>query len=101
MHWNDTGDIDGTWTRGTTGAVGPWHISLAVLSDLKLSAHADRIHRDPVYAESVTRLWLLHLHSVTGDWLQVCAAWRAGLQDRHRAWARDYAQRAFDYGTTY
>ncbi|HEX3133261.1 MAG TPA: hypothetical protein VHX44_06715, partial [Planctomycetota bacterium] len=75
--------------------------SLAVLSDLGLSAHADRINRDPVYAESITRLWLTHLHSITGDWLQVCAAWRAGLQDRHRAWAREYAQRAFNYGTTY
>ncbi|HEX3133877.1 MAG TPA: hypothetical protein VHX44_09890, partial [Planctomycetota bacterium] len=28
IHWNDTGDIDGKWTRGSTGAVGPWHISL-------------------------------------------------------------------------
>lgn len=101
VHWNDTGDIDGRWVRGTTGAVGPWHISLAVLSDLGLSAHADRIHRDPVFAESITRRWLLHLHGRTGDWMQVCAAWRAGLRDRHRAWARAYAQRAFNYGTTY
>jgi len=102
VHWRDTGDLDGaTWPKSTTGAVGPWHISLSVLSDLKLSAHAERIHRDPVFAESITRMWLLRLYAVTGDWSEVCAAWRAGLRNRHRAWARDYAQRAHDYGTTY
>lgn len=101
VHWNDTGDIDGKWSRGSTGAVGPWHISLGVLADLGLSAHADRLHADPVYAESITRLWLLRLYAATGDWREVCAAWRAGLRNRHRAWARDYAERAFNYGTTY
>lgn len=101
VHWRDTGEIDGTWSKSTSGAVGPWHIGLDVLADLGLLAHASRLHRDPVYAESITRLWLTHLHDVTGDWLQVCAAWRAGLRNRHRAWARAYADRAFNYGTTY
>lgn len=102
VHWTDTGDLNArTWPRGSTGAVGPWHLSLDVLADLKLSAHADRLHRDPVYAESITRLWLLHLYSVTGCWHQTCAAWRAGLRARHRAWARAYAERAFNYGVAY
>jgi hypothetical protein len=101
VHWSDTGDIRGTWSSNDTGDVGPWHISLAVLRDLKLSDHADRLQRDPVYAESITRLWLLRLYAATGDWFQVCAAWRAGLKGRHRAMARDYAERARNYGTTY
>lgn len=101
VHWRDTGDLDGAWARSSTNDVSPWGISPAVLADLRLSAHADRLHRDPVYAESITRRWLLHLHSITGSWLQTCAAWRAGLRGRHRAWARDYAERARNYGTTY
>lgn len=101
VHWHDTGHLDGTWARSSTNDVSPWGISPAVLEDLGLSAHAGRLHRDPVYAESIARRWLLHLHSVTGCWLQTCAAWRAGLRGRHRAWARDYAERARNYGTTY
>lgn len=101
VHWHDTGHLDGTWARSSTDDVSPWGISPAVLKDLRLSAHADRLHRDPVFAESIARRWLLHLHGVTGCWLQTCAAWRAGLRGRHRAWARDYAERARNYGTTY
>lgn len=101
VHWHDTGHLDGTWARSSTDDVSPWGISPDVLKDLKLSAHADRLHRDPVFAESIARKWLLHLHGVTGCWLQACAAWRAGLRGRHRAWARDYAERARNYGTTY
>lgn len=101
VHWHDTGKITGTWTSNTTGDVGPWHISPAVLKDLKRSHLAERIHREPVLAESIARLWMLHLYKVTGDWHQVCAAWRLGLGRRHEPKARRYAERAFNYGTAY
>ena len=101
VHWHDIGQIDGKWTKGTTGAVGPWHISLDVLADLKMQSKANRIHHDPVFAESVTRLWLQHLFSVTGCWNQTCAAWRAGLGARHKPFAKAYAARVFNYGTAY
>lgn len=101
VHWRDTGDLDGTWSRSSTNDVSPWGISPAVLADLNLTAKAERIHRDPVFAESVARVWLLRLYRITGDWSQVCAAWRAGPGNRHRPWARDYAERARNYGTTY
>jgi hypothetical protein len=100
-HYVDMGDIRGPYARSSNGAVSPWHISLDVLADLGLSAKASRIHRDPVYAESVARLWLTHLYSVTGDWSQAVAAWRAGLRNRHRSDAVEYAIRARNYGTTY
>lgn len=102
IHWTNTGVLSAqTWSKSTSGAVTPWHISLAVLTDLKLTAKADRIHRDAVYGESVVRMWLLHLYRETGDWFEVCAAWRAGLGNRHLDWARAYAERARNYGTTY
>lgn len=102
LHWTDMGVLSAaTWPKSTNGAVGPWHISLKVLRDLKLEDQAERIHRDAIYAESVTRQWLVHLYRETGDWFEVCAAWRAGLNGRHRDYARAYAERARNYGTTY
>lgn len=102
VHWTDTGVLSASeWPKSSTGAVGPWHISPAALKDLKRTHLAERIHREPVLAESVARLWLLHLYKTTGCWRETCAAWRAGLRNRHRAWAREYAERAFNYGTTY
>jgi hypothetical protein len=101
-HWTDIGQLDRkTWPASSTGAVSPWHISLAVLDDLGVLGKAARIHRDPVLAESYVRQHLLHLYSVTGDWREAVAAWRAGLQDRHRPVAVEYSQRAFNYGTSY
>lgn len=101
VHWADTGKVSGTWKRSTTGDVGPWHVSPAVLKDLNRGNQAERIHRDVVLAESIARLWLLHLYRTTGCWHQSVAAWRLGLGRRHEHIAREYAERAFNYGTAY
>lgn len=101
VHWHDTDRIDGTWGMSSTGDVGPWHISPAALKDLKRSHLAERIHRDAVLAESIARLWLSHLYRSTGCWHQSVAAWRLGLGRRHEGTAREYAERAFNYGTAY
>jgi hypothetical protein len=101
VHWHDMGEISGTWSKNSTGDVGPWHISPAALKDLNRTHLAERINREAVLAESVARLWLLHLYRTTGCWHETVAAWRAGLDGRHRDYARDYAVRAFNYGTAY
>lgn len=100
-HWNGTGDVTGTWNSNRTGDVGPWQVSPAVLKDLKRAHLSERIHRDVVLAESIARLWLGHLYRTTGCWHQSVAAWRLGLGRRHEHRAREYAERAWNYGTAY
>lgn len=101
VHWHSTGSITGTWTSNTSGDVGPWHISKAALKDLKRSHLAERINTEAVLAESIARLWLVRLYRTTGCWHQTVAAWRGGLDGRHRDYAVEYAQRAYNYGTAY
>lgn len=94
--WHAIGDVRGKWTRGTIGEVGPWQISPAVLRDLGATHKANRAHRDPVLAESLTRAWLAHLYRSTGDWRQAVAAYHAGLAGRGRPHGREYSDRVFN-----
>lgn len=101
VHWTDTGTIRGKWSVSSTGDVSPWGLSPAVLADLGLTGKTKRIHSDPVYAESVVRLWLSRLYETTGDWDQAVAAWRGGLAGRNRKLAKEYAVRVRNYGSFY
>lgn len=91
--WRGMGDVRGTWSRGDLGEVGPWQLSPAVLRDLHAYDRRFRVHADPVFAESLTRAWLLHLYGATGTWPEAIAAYHAGLGARHRPYAIDYANR--------
>jgi hypothetical protein len=90
------GDVRGKWTRGSIGEIVPWQISPAVLRDLGATHKANRAHRDPVLAESLTRAWLAHLYRATGDWRQAVAAYHAGLAGRDRPHGREYSARVFN-----
>jgi hypothetical protein len=94
--WHAIGDVRGKWTRGSIGEIGPWQISPAVLRDLGATHKANRAHRDPVLAESLTRAWLAHLYRSTGDWRQAVAAYHAGLAGRGRPHGREYSDRVFN-----
>lgn len=97
--WRGIGDVRGTWERGAIGEVGPWQLSPNVLRDLKSHSKRERIHRDPVFAESLTRAWLLHLYARTGSWRETCAAFHAGLGRRSESFAINYANRVKAAGT--
>lgn len=98
--WRDMGDLTYRDRRiGDAGEVGPWQLSPAVLRDLKVYDQRSRIHADPVFAESLTRAWLLRLYRVTGSWWEVLAAYNGGLRGRFSAAATDYANRATFAGT--
>lgn len=87
------GEIHGKWSIGKDGEVSCFQISPAVLHDLGLSGQASRIHRDPVYAESVARLWLSRIMGSNGDWHLAAATWNAGPRGRKSRQATDYADR--------
>jgi hypothetical protein len=91
--WRDMGDVRGSFGRGAIGEVGPWQLSPSVLRDLRAYDRRYRVHADVVLAESLTRAWLLRLHAVTGTWPSAIAAYHAGLGNRRRSYATDYAQR--------
>ena len=87
------GEIHGRWSLGKDGEVSCFQISPAVLSDLGISRHSSRIHRDPVYAESIARLWLARIMGGNGDWHVAAATWNAGRRGRQSRQAQDYADR--------
>ncbi len=98
--WVDTGDIRGPWQRGPYGEVSHWQITTAVLTDLGLSDRQRRkVASDPVYAESVFRLWYARLLLRTGSHAEALAAYNRGLGGIHRGDARDYAQRCLNLAT--
>jgi len=99
--WRDTGDVRGTWARGSIGEVSPWQLSPDVLRDLGAYDRRARVHSCPVLAESLTRAWLVHLYARTGTWPQAIAAYHAGLRGRHRAYAREYADRVLNLAATF
>lgn len=99
--YRDIGDL--TWRDqriGAAGEVGPWQLSPAALRDLKAYDRRARVHAEPVFAESLTRAWLLRLHRITGTWPQAIAAYHAGLGNRRQTFAIDYAQRVRAAGAT-
>lgn len=100
-HWYNTGNVRGTWSANASGDVSPWHLSRAVLKDYGLTDKRTRIDTDTVYAESIVRMHLLNLYAKTKCWSEAVAAYRAGLGGRHKSHARDYAERAQNYGETY
>lgn len=89
--WRGIGNIKGTWARGADGEVSPFQLAPAALTDMGVTNHA-RVHRDPVYAESLARLWLSRCYAKHGNWPQALAAYNAGSRYRSRS-ARDYADR--------
>ena len=91
--WTEGGVQSQGWQRGAIGEVGPWQLSPAVLRDLKSYDKRDRIHRESVFAESLTRAWLLHLYARTGSWSATVAAYHAGLGRRSESFATTYAER--------
>lgn len=95
--WVDTGDVRGGWKRGEYGEISHWQFTDAVLADLGLTAIQKRkVASDPVYAESVFRLWYSRLLLRTGSHAMALAAYHRGLGGRHRKDARDYAERALN-----
>ncbi len=103
--WRDLGDVtlSPLYKKGTAGEVGPWQLHPLVLQDLDVADQAARIHTDVVYAESLTRFWLLHLFRNTGNWRDACAAFHVGLaglaNKEKRARGHRYAARVRDSGT--
>jgi hypothetical protein len=92
VHYRDRRD-------GADGEVGPWQLSPAALSDLGVLNLRERIRREPVLAESMTRAWLLRCYRRTGDWLRAVAFFHTGPNgDAQRG--RDYVERAYAAGTT-
>lgn len=92
--WRDIGDLTYRDRRvGGAGEVGPWQLSPDVLRDLRAYDRRSRVHADVVFAESLTRAWLLHLYGVTGNWPSAVAAYHGGLGNRREHFAIAYAQR--------
>src|SRR3954467_14068089 len=98
--WRSTGDVRGRWDRGAIGEVSCFQLSPAVLRDLHAYDRRHRVHADPVFAESLTRAWLLRLYGVTGSWPEACAAYHAGLGRRAESFAVTYAARVQAAGST-
>lgn len=99
--WRDIGAIDYRDRRiGAAGEVGPWQLSPEALVDLGASKKAERIHRDVVLAESLTRAWLLRCHhQAMGDWYRAVGIFHAGPSGSIIA-ANDYAARVRAAGIT-
>lgn len=91
--YRDMGDVRGTWQRGAIGECGPWQLAPSVLRDLHAYGRRHRVHADVVFAESLTRAWLLRLYGVTGNWSQAVAAYHSGLGRRTESFAINYADR--------
>jgi hypothetical protein len=89
--WRGIGNIKGQWSRGADGEVSPFQLGRDALSDMGVTNHA-RVHRDPVYAESLARLWLSRCFDRTGNWPDALSRYNAGSRYRTRA-ARDYSAR--------
>lgn len=96
--WRGVGDVRGKWTRGADGEASPFQLSLAALSDMGVT-NINRVHRDTVYAESLTRLWLSRLYRKHGNWPDSLAAYNAGSRYRSKT-AREYASRVLNIATT-
>jgi hypothetical protein len=105
--WRDIGDLDLSpgYGLGAAGEVGPWQLHPDVLTDLGVADQAARIHDSPVYAESLTRAWLLHLFGRCRNWRTTCAAYHVGLagmsDKKTRARGLRYADRVHGSGTLY
>ena len=97
----DIGHIRGRWSYGSGGEVSCFQIHPSVLAHLRLSEKSARIHSDPVYAESVARLWFIHLLQKHGNYHDSFAAWNGGDRGSHRRSAQDYAARAVAIATQY
>jgi hypothetical protein len=89
--WRGIGDIKGKWARGDDGEVSPFQLAPAALTDMGVTNHA-RVHRDPVYAESLARLWLSRCYVKHGNWADALSAYNGGTRYRSRR-ARDYSER--------
>lgn len=99
--WRGVGSVSGVWHRGDAGEVSCWQISPAVLDDLGRLDQAGRINRDPVYAESIFRLWYIRLYEHFGNHRDALAAYHRGIRGYARADAREYAARALNLARSY
>jgi hypothetical protein len=96
--WRDIGSITYRDQRlGAIGEVGPWQLSPDVLHDLGVASKAARIHRDVIYAESLTRAWLLRCYARTGSWIEAVAIYHVGSAG-DLATGRLYAQQVSAVG---
>jgi hypothetical protein len=91
IHYRDRRD-------GSDGEVGPWQLAPAVLDDLGVRQLRDRIRREPVLAESMTRAWLLRCFQRTGDWFTAVAIYHTG-PGGSRQRGRRYAERVLAAGS--
>ncbi len=90
--WRGIGDIKGRWSVGADGEVSPFQLTQGAIADMGAAAHSARIHRDPVYAESLARLWLSRCYAKAGNWPAALAIYNGGRNYRSLA-ARDYSKR--------
>lgn len=98
--WRDIGDLTYRDKRvGADGEVGPWQLSPDALRDLCSYDKRDRIHRDVVLAESLTRAWLLRCHAQTGNWFDAVRIYHTG-PDGDRRRGIKYAERVLAAGIT-
>ena len=96
-----TGEVSGKWSIGEAGEVSPFQLHPRVLQDLGVAHKSGRIHRNPVYAESIARLWLGRLHHRFGNWPDAVAAWNGGAYGMRGRSAQDYSVRVMALAETY
>lgn len=89
--WVDVGEIRGKWKRGADGEVSAFQLSPAALHDMHVT-NLDRVHRSPVYAESLARLWLSRCFDRCGNWPDAIAFYNGGKNYRSKR-CRDYSAR--------
>ena len=89
-----SGKVTGRWTIGQDGELSMFQIHPSVLRQLGIWNKADKIHKDPVYASSIARLWLGLLLRKYGNYHDSLAAWNGGHGCRGSKAAQDYAARA-------
>ena len=90
------GQISGRWEVGADGEVSPFQLHQRLLRDLGVAGKSARIHRDTVYAESISRLILERLYNRFGNWPDTFAAWNGGPNGYKRRMARDYSVRCMN-----
>ena len=93
------GQISGRWEIGADGEVSPFQLHVDLLRDLGVSGKLARLHRDPVYAESLARFQLDRLYKRFGNWPDTFAAWNGGANGYKRRMARDYSERCMNLAT--
>jgi hypothetical protein len=82
---------------GAAGEVGPWQLSPAALSDMGARKLRDRIRRDTILAESMTRAWLMRCFAHASSWKEAVSLYHTGWSADH-ADGFEYAERVYAAG---